>query len=213
MQLTDRPIQHLYFIEDGLASVVAHGGRDQSVEVGLIGYDGVTGCCVLLGTDRSPNSIHMQIAGNGMRIATPKLLAAVRQSPTLDKALRLFVQALHTQSSQTALANGRATIEERLARWLLMAHDRLQTNHIALTHEFLSVMLGVRRPGVSVAMQKLETKGVITAQRSAIRIKDRVGLETLVHSFYGVAEAEQERLTGWRPHHRPSLAQERKVSQ
>ena len=100
------------------------------------------------------------------------------------------------QTSQTALANGRSKIEERLARWLLMAHDRLQEDALPLTHDFLATMLGVRRPGVTLALNLLEKKGLITTTRAAIRIPDREGLKRVCNGAYGVAEAEYDRLFG-----------------
>jgi CRP-like cAMP-binding protein len=124
--------------------------------------------------------------------------AALRTSETLRESMLKFVQSFLQQASQTALANGRGTLETRLARWLIMAHDRIDTPRLPLTHEFLAVMLGVRRPGVTVALQKLQVSGLVTTHRNAIEIQDRAGLEALAGGFYGVAEAEQERLTGWR---------------
>jgi hypothetical protein len=115
------------------------------------------------------------------------------------------VHAFAAQASHTALANGRATLDARLARWLLMAHDRTEGDRLPLTHELLSIMLGVQRPGVTLALQKMELDGNIETQRSVIAIKDRLGLKKAAKGFYGVPEAEQERLTGWRSlHHRPN---------
>ena len=98
------------------------------------------------------------------------------------------------QAGQTALANGRGTIEERLARWLLMAHDRMNTDELPLTHEFLATMLGVRRPGVTVALKRLEKKGFIQTNRRAIEVIDREGLKKSSNGAYGVAEAEYRRI-------------------
>jgi CRP-like cAMP-binding protein len=202
LEAPHRPIEYVYFPEAGLVSVVAQGGRDHDIEVGVIGFDGMTGTSVLLGADRTPNSLYMQIAGRGKRIAVDRLIQAVAASPSLNKALLLFVQAFMVQASQTALANGRGKLETRLARWLLMAHDRLNSNDLALTHEYLSVMLGVRRPGVTVALQKLEGSGFIGTGRGVITVKNRAGLEAIAEGIYGTAEGEQERLTGWRRLHR-----------
>lgn len=199
-----RPISHVYFLNAGLASVVASGTRDQMIEVGIIGRESLTGCAVLLGSDRSPNIIHMQLPGNGLRIEAERMRIALQASENLRLTLLRSVQAFLQQATQTALANGRATLDVRLARWLLMAHDRVDVARLPLTHEFLAVMLGVRRPGVTVALQKLEASGLVTTHRSAIEIGDRAGLEVLAGGFYGVAEAEQERLTGWRSPRRSS---------
>ncbi len=196
-----KPISHVYFPHDGIVSVVATIPRDHRIEVGIIGRDGLTGHSVVMGTDRSANSTFMQVAGHGMRIRCEQFRAAMRQSESLRVGLLAFVNAFAAQASQTALANGRATLDVRLARWLLMAHDRMQGDRIPLTHELLSIMLGVRRPGVSLALNKMEEGGMIETQRSVIIIKSRAGLKKIAKGFYGVPEAEQERLTGWRTMH------------
>ncbi|MCU1483109.1 MAG: cAMP-binding protein [Subtercola sp.] len=198
IELAQRPVTHVYFPNSGLASVVACGVRDQIIEVGIIGRDGLTGCAVLLGSDRSPNTIHMQVAGSGFRIEADHIREAMRKSETLRTSLLKFVQAFLQQASQTALANGRATLETRLARWMVMAHDRVENTRLPLTHDFLAIMLGVRRPGVTVALQKLQASGLVETHRNVIQIKNREGLEAIAGGFYGVTEAEQERLTGWR---------------
>ena len=204
VETASKPITHVYFPVDGIVSVVANGPRDQRIEVGIMGRDGVSGHSVILGNDRSPNSVFMQIAGSGFRIETEHLHAAMLESRSLHHALMAYVQAFAAQASHTALANGRATLDARLARWLLMAHDRLEGDRLALTHELLSIMLGVQRPGVTLALQKMEVDGHIETQRSVIVVKDRAGLKKAAKGFYGVPEAEQERLTGWRSlHHHP----------
>ena len=200
-----KPITHVYFPVEGIVSVVANGPRDQRIEVGIMGRDGVSGHSVIMGNDRSPNSVFMQIAGSGFRMEADHLRAAMLESRSLHLALLAYVQAFAAQSSHTALANGRATLDARLARWLLMAHDRTDGDRLPLTHELLSIMLGVQRPGVTLALQKMEIDGHIETQRSVIAVKDRPGLKKVAKGFYGVPEAEQERLTGWRSlHHRPS---------
>lgn len=201
LEAAGKPIGHVYFPEEGLVSVVALGTRDQSIEVGIIGRDGMTGHPVVMGTDRSANATYIQIAGRGWRIESDELRAALRRSESLQKAFLAFLQSFTVQASHTALANGRAKIEERLARWLLVAHDRLEGDRLPLTHEFLAVMLGVQRPGVSLALQTLEGAALITTQRGVITVKNRNGLKRVAVGIYGVPEAEQGRLTGWRPLH------------
>ncbi len=202
LEMPKRPIEHVYFPDEGLISVVTHGGSGQEIEVGVIGFDGCSGSAVLLGAERSPHSVHIQIAGRGQRIAAGPLLQIVAQSPPLRSILLRYIQGFMVQAAQTALANGRGKLDTRLARWLLMAHDRIESSTLGLTHEYLSLMLGVRRPGVTVALQKLEMMGLVATGRSSITIKDRAGLETVADGIYGIAEAEQERLTGWRRLHR-----------
>ena len=141
----------------------------------------MTGVPVVLGNgDRTPHEIYMQIAGSGQRLAATRL---ARARPCMPRCCT-NVHSVMTQTTQTALANGRGKIEERLARWLLMAHDRVDGDEIPLTHEFLSIMLGVRRSGVTTAIQELERKGLVTHRRSFINIADREGLEESSNGAY-----------------------------
>ena len=206
LETPHRPIEHVYFPEDGLISVVTTGALERQIEVGIIGRDGLSSVAAVLGVDRSPNSVFMQIAGRGLRIQTDALKAAFETSLSLRQTLMSAVQAFVVQASYTALANGRAKIDARLARWLVMAHDRLDGDRIPLTHEFLAVMLGVRRPGVSIVLQQFDALGLIETRRSALVIKNRKLLEEMADGFYGIPEDEQERLTGWRPPHRYNAA-------
>jgi CRP-like cAMP-binding protein len=189
-------IEHLYFPDSGFASVVANGVKDRSVEVGLIGREGVTGLAVIMGTDRSPNETFMQGAGAGRRISAAAVNQAMEQSPTLRRTLLNYGHAFVIQTAQTALANGRSKIEQRLARWLCMAHDRIDGDELTLTHEFLAVMLGVRRPGVTLTLAALEKTGVIRAKRGVITVVDRKRLEKGTDGAYGAPEAEFLRLFG-----------------
>jgi CRP-like cAMP-binding protein len=118
------------------------------------------------------------------------------QSRSLHQAFLLYGHAFIVQSAYTAAANGRNLIEERLARWILMAHDRIGTDDMALTHEFLAMMLGVRRPGVTITLKLLERAGLIVTGRGVISIIDRKGLEQISNGAYGEPEAEFKRLFG-----------------
>jgi CRP-like cAMP-binding protein len=190
-------IEHIYFFETGFASIVAtvpRGHRD--TEVGLIGHEGMTGGLVVLGDDRSAHECYVQLAGHGIRIPTVAFQAALAESPTLRSFLLKYVQCLYVQSGYTALVNARSNLEERLARWLLMCADRVIGDKIFITHEFLAMMLGVRRPGVTVALQMLEGKALIRANRGEIVIRDRDGLFELADGTYSEPEAEYERLIG-----------------
>jgi CRP-like cAMP-binding protein len=122
----------------------------------------------------------------------------MQDSPSLRISFLHFAQAFMVQTAHTAVANARGKLEERLARWLLMAHDRVDGDELPLTHEFLALMLGTRRPGVTVAFRLLEQKGLVSTKRALIVIDDRAGLIELAAEFYGVPEAESLRLTGWR---------------
>jgi CRP-like cAMP-binding protein len=193
LEARHRRIEHVYFLTSGMASVVVSGGSNHTVEVGIIGPESMTGMAVVLGADRSPHETFIQSAGEGWRIEAAMLDRAMRESPSLHRHLLRHVQAFMIQMSFTALANARYKIDERLARWLLMASDRAGPQ-VSLTHEFLSLMMGVRRPGVTSALNALEERGVIAAKRGIITICDRDGLIEIANGSYGAPEAELERL-------------------
>lgn len=195
METAKKPIDYVYFMESGFASVVANGAG-RTIEVGLIGREGMTGLAVVMGTDRTTSSTFIQNAGAGSRITTAHLRQALEKSRTLQAACLLYAQAFMTQMTYTAISNGRSKIEERLARWILMARDRIDTDELVLTHEFLSMMLGVRRSGVTVALHLLVQDGLIQAKRGIITVIDRKGLEEISNGAYGIPEAEFQRLLG-----------------
>jgi CRP-like cAMP-binding protein len=194
--MEDTLVGDIYILESGLASIVARfpGGRD--IEVGIVGREGMTGAAVMLGGDQSTNRTFMQVSGHGFKLPAPILSAAMEESRTLRGLLLAYVQALLAQTTSTVLANGHAKLEERLARWLLMVHDRTDGMMISLTHEFLAVMLGVRRAGVTVALHLLEGKGLIRSTRRQIVILNRRGLIEEAHGCYGAAGEEYRRLIG-----------------
>jgi CRP-like cAMP-binding protein len=197
LQASNRRIGHAYFPESGLGSVVAIGGGERRhAEVAVVGREGMTGIPVVLCADRSPCDVFMQIEGKGHRIAAGDLRDAMDQSTTLLRCLLRFAHAFQIQAHYTALANAHGTIEQRLARWLLMAQDRIGSDTLLLTHEFLSLMLGTRRAGVTTALGHFESKGIVEGARGAVTIHDRDGLEECADGFYGVPEAEYERLFG-----------------
>jgi CRP-like cAMP-binding protein len=133
LQAHNKRIEHVYFIDSGVASVVANGQRE--IEIGMVGREGMTGVPVLLGNDeRVPHETYMQISGHGQRLSAAHLREAVAASATLHHLLLRYVHNFLVQTTQTALANGRSKIKERLARWLLMAHDRIDGDDLVLTH-------------------------------------------------------------------------------
>jgi CRP-like cAMP-binding protein len=179
-----KPIKSIYFPEDGFASVVANSAKNRAIEVGVIGRDGMTGVTVVLGGDRAEDETFMQAAGYGYRIQADHLRDAAAKSSTLQSSLLRYTQTFLTQTKQTAVANASSTIEARLARWLLMADDRIQSDELPLTHEFLAMMLATRRPGVTVAFQELEKAGLISRRRGRVVILDREGLEGMSKGTY-----------------------------
>ena len=183
-------------METGIASVVAVQPDETRAEVGLIGREGMTGIAVVLGGDQSPHSTYIQVAGEGQRIAANELRKAMDKSATMRSLFLKFAQAFMVQTAHTAIANARAHIDQRLARWILMAHDRTGTKTLALTHEFLSLMLGVRRAGVTETLQSLKRRKLIDTGRNKIVLLDRKGIERVARGAYGVPEKEYRRLIG-----------------
>lgn len=178
-------VDHVYFIEAGFASVVANGSKKTSIEVGLIGREGMSGLSIVMGdVERAANETYMQAAGAGQRMPAANLRHAVATSHSLHQKLLRYAHAFLVQTTSTALANGRSKIDERLSRWLLMADDRLDDDELPLTHEFLGLMLGTHRPGVTLAVQALEKERLITAQRGSITILNRRGLEKRSNGTY-----------------------------
>ena len=131
-----------------------------------------------------------RVSGSGHRVTAELLRQGIEQSPALHTSLLRCAHAFNVQTAQTAVANGRHKIEERLARWLLMAQDRGDGDELRITHEFLGLMLAVRRPGVTIALNLLEARGLIRARRGTVRIVDREGLMESSNGAYGVPEAE-----------------------
>jgi CRP-like cAMP-binding protein len=194
LEQPETPIESVYFMESGFASVLA--GGDTVVETALIGFEGMTGTSLLVGDDRSINLTLVRAAGSAMRLPVPALRQALAACPSLEMLLRRYALALGAQVSQTAVANGRATVAERLARWLLMAHDRSCSDTLPFTHDVIANLLCVRRASVTIALHGLEGDRLIKANRRSITMLDRAGLESRSDPSYGVAEREYERLVG-----------------
>ena len=164
--------------------MVGKGAGVEATEVGLIGRESMTGLAVVMGADQSPLDTHVQAEGSGQRISAAKLRGAMDRSTRLHRSLLAYAFAFHLQTAQTALSHRRNTTEERLARWLLMADDRLDGAALPLTHNLLSIMLGVHRPGATVAVQALEREGLISTGRGAITIVNRPALQKLCKGTY-----------------------------
>ncbi len=190
-----KPITNVYFFESGLSSEVVFATK--SIEVGCIGHEGCSGVPVLLGVDSSPHKAFMQAGGTALRIASADLTKLIDTNRAIRELLLRYAHVFMIQIAATALADGRYDIEQRLARWLLMCQDRLG-DELPLTHDFLSVMLGVRRPSVTDALHKLEGNRAIRAERALITVRDRAALEEKAGDSYGIPEAEYRRLISHR---------------
>jgi CRP-like cAMP-binding protein len=194
LEKPNKKIDYVYFIDSGIVSVVALYPDAVQVEVGVIGCEGMTGLAILHGSDRTPHSTYMQVPGSGRRIPAEKLTSAMRESPTLHRGLLKFAHAFCEQTSHAVGAGSQAKLPVRLARWLLMTHDRVPGNELQLTHEFLSIMLGVRRAGVTEALHALTARKFVALARKRITLLDRKALEKFAGSFYGVPEREYRRV-------------------
>jgi CRP-like cAMP-binding protein len=190
------PIQQVYFLEAGLASVVASKFPGLTVEVGLIGREGMTGTALSQDDSESPFECFVQMAGSALMISADNLRKAFSEVPSLVNPLLRYARALGIQTTYTALASAQIKVEERLARWILMVHDRVDGDVFFLTHEFLAMMLGVRRPGVTDALRLLEEKELIRTKRKEVMIVNRAGLVFLTRNTYGPGELEYLRLLG-----------------
>jgi CRP-like cAMP-binding protein len=196
MERPNQRIDAIYFMEAGIASVVAVQPDKTKIEVGLIGREGMTGIAVVLGSSQTPHSTYIQVAGEGLRMPAKELRRAMDASESLRSLLLKFAQVFMVQTAHTAIANARSHIDQRLARWILMAHDRTHDKTLPLTHEFLSLMLGVRRAGVTEALQSLKRQKLIDTGRNRIVLRDRKGVERIARGSYGVPEKEYRRLIG-----------------
>lgn len=200
-------ITQVYFPESGLGSVIAVAGPTE-IEVAHFGREAVTGLELLHGVDRSSHRVLIQITGEGFRIPRDVYLKVLEQCPGARALLARYCEAFIIQVEQTALVNGTFTIEQRLARWLLMCHDRLETAELPITHEFLSLMLGVRRAGVTTALHLLEGNHAIRSSRGVVLVRDRALLERTAGDSYGLPEAAYERLVVGASANRSTSAEE-----
>jgi CRP-like cAMP-binding protein len=196
IQAADAPIDTVVFPDEGIASIVASGRDGRQIEVGLYGRDGTSAALLLLGGDHSPYEHLMQVAGHGVQVRAAAVVELFEESAAARRVFLRYAHTLTVQTAQTAFANGRCTVEQRLARWLLMCRDRLDADTVPLTHEFLGLMLGVRRSSVTVALQAFEAAGLTRGGHGQVLILDRPQMEDLAGDSYGVAEADFRRLIG-----------------
>lgn len=185
--------EFVYFLEDGLASVVALTPEGTQIEVGVYGLDGMSGSCIIHGVDHGPLRTLIQNAGMAHRILAAELKVVLASRPSMLSTFLRWHQVFAVHVAHTALTNGRHTLERRLARWLLMCQDRLG-DEVSITHEFLALMLGVRRAGVTTSIHLLEGELLIKATRGLVTIRDRAGLEARADDAYGIPEAYHERV-------------------
>jgi CRP-like cAMP-binding protein len=188
------PLEHVYFIEQGVASILTSMADGSTIEVGMIGMEGMVGVPALLGGEISAQRIIVQVPGTALRMSAALCKAAFDQSEAVRRVALRFTEAILNLSAQTAACNRLHSIEQRCARWLLMAIDRTQTDRIPLTHEFLASMLGVRRAGVTVTAGELQRAGLIRYHHGQLTIVDRDGLEANACECYRIDHERLNRL-------------------
>jgi hypothetical protein len=191
---SDGPITHVFFPEDAIISLVTQMRDGSGVEAMTIGNDGFAGLAVFHGLDSTQCLACGQISGKARRMSTPEFRRVVGECETLSRVLHQYSHLVFEIVSQAAACNRLHVIEQRCARWLLMSEDRVGRPKFDLTQEFLAEMLGVRRPGVTVAMGILEKQGLISHGRGNITVIDRPGLERASCECYAKIKSRQDKL-------------------
>jgi len=187
---------YIYFPTTAIISLLYLMENGSSAEMGVAGNEGLVGVALFMGGDTVPNRAVVQSAGDALRLKTKVLQDEFAQGGTFQRLLLRYTQALMTQMSQTAVCNRLHTIEQQLCRWLLLSHDRLDSDELVMTQELIANMLGVRREGVTHAAQRLQENGLISYVRGRITVLDRRGLEAAVCECYRVVKDEYDRLLG-----------------
>lgn len=187
---TGEPIDNLYFPTDAVVSLVYLTREGTTVEVGLVGREGMVGIPFLLGSTESPYRAIVQVADGGLKIKASIIRDEFRKGGPMQDVMHRYLHGFMMQVARTAVCNRIHRIEERLARWLLMVRERVDSNEFALTHEFIADMLGVRRAGVTLAVGMLQQSGLIRVGRGKITIIDREGLESACCECYGVGRRD-----------------------
>lgn len=194
----NKPLDYVYFVESGVGSLVNTMKNGDAAEVGTIGNEGIVGLPLLLGDDRAPTSVYVQVPGSGLRMKAALFGEEMARSASLRAVMLRYAHAFFNQVAQSAACNHFHSLQQRCSRWLLMTHDRMHTDEFLLTQEFLAMMLGVQRTGVTAAAGALQRAGLIRYSRGTVTILDRRGLERLSCECYGVSKREFDRLLGER---------------
>jgi CRP-like cAMP-binding protein len=194
-----KPSGFVYFIESGVGSLVNTMANGDAAEVGTIGNEGMVGLPLLFGDDRAPTSVYVQVPGAGLRMSAARFRKEFARSASMRAVMLHYAHAFFNQVAQSAACNQFHSLEQRCCRWLLMTHDRMKSDAFLLTQEFLAMMLGVQRTGVSAAASSLQRAGLIRYVRGTVTVLDRRGLERRACECYGISKKEFDRLLGQRP--------------
>jgi hypothetical protein len=194
-----RPMRHVYFPTDFIVSLQYVMENGASTAISVVGNEGLLGITLFLGGESTPSRSVVQSAGYAYRLPRLRVKEEFNRHGQLLMLMLRYTQALITQVSQTAVCNRHHSIDQQLCRWLLLSMDRLSNNHLTMTQEFISQMLGVRREGVTQAATKLQQQGVISYRRGLIQVLDRPKLETLSCECYAVVRKETDLLLNYMP--------------
>src|SRR5271165_4291643 len=193
-----KSIEFVWFIETGVGSLVNTMANGDAAEVGTIGNEGMVGLPLLFGDRQAPTSVYVQVPGAGLRMSAMVFERELAQSASMRTVMLHYAHAFFNQVSQSAACNQYHSLRQRCCRWLLMTHDRMDSDQFLLTQEFLAMMLGVQRTGVSAAAGALQRAGFIRYKRGKVTIIDRHGLMKRSCECYGVSKREFDRLLGGR---------------
>jgi CRP-like cAMP-binding protein len=193
-----KSIDFVYFIETGVGSLVNTMANGQAAEVGTIGNEGMVGLPLVFGDDRAPTAVYVQVPGFGHRIKAAVFNKELARSATMRHVMHGYAHAFFNQVAQSAACNQFHSIEQRASRWMLMTQDRMESSEFLLTQEFLAMMLGVQRTGVTIAAGILQRAGLVRYRRGNVTILDRRGLERRACECYRVSKSEFDRLLGSR---------------
>ena len=192
----DKPIEAVYFVESGWVSLVSTLEDGAQAEVGLVGREGMVGLPLIVGVDTAYEEAYVQADGWALRLPAKAFGELSQQIPALQRLMFRYSEAMRSQTTQTAACNGRHPLEQRLARWLLMAHDRTEGDVLPITQEFLGLMLCVYRPTITVAAGILQRAGLIRYSRGHVEVLDRDALEATACDCYGSVKRRFDRLLG-----------------
>jgi CRP-like cAMP-binding protein len=200
-----RRISYVYFPLSGAISLLMPAGQGHYIEAGMVGNEGLTGVCLSLGSDRAPMRAVAQTSSHGLKMSARVFRAEMQRNSPLADAVRRYAQAYMVMLSQGLVCMGAHRIEQRCARWLLMMHDRINTDELRLTHKTLARMLGVRRATVSEVASRLQSRDLVRYERGVMKIVDRAGLEKAACECYRVMTRELARMLAVRMvrHSRP----------
>ncbi len=192
VQTQGQPVAWLYFPENGAVSMITRLADGAQIEVGLVGPEGFVGLPLLLGAPTAPVEGMVQIEGSALRLSAANYHALVAEMPRFQLLLLRSVDTFSVQVMRTAACNSRHHIAQRLARWLLMSHDRVEGDIFPMTHDFIATLLGVRRPGVTLAIGALQRAGLIAHKKRVVRVLDRLGLEQAACECYAAIRERHE---------------------